>query len=251
MKLSVQLYTLREQTAADFPAVLRDLAKIGLPAVELAGYGSLKTAAAVRRALDDAGLAVSGAHVGIDALIGPDANRVFDEQQTLNNRFVIVPWVGEAYRSADGYRRLAGELTRVAEAASARGLTVAYHNHNFEFQTYDGTRGLDILWQHTDAARVKAQLDVYWVAHAGLDPSAYIAELGAARVSLLHLKDLAAGPEKRFAPVGSGTLDFRAILKAARQADVAWGAIEQDDCYGRPPMDVVRESYNYLKSIGA
>lgn len=251
MKLSVQLYTLREQVSADFPAVIAQVAQIGLGAVELAGYGSLKTAAEVRKALDGAGLVVSGAHVGIDALTGPEADRVFEEQQTLGNRFVIVPWIGEAYRSADGYRKLARELSQAAEAAAKRGLLLAYHNHNFEFQSYNGTRGLDIVWQHTDAKLVKAQLDVYWVAHAGVDPVAYIGELGANRVALLHLKDMTAEPEKKFAPVGSGVLDFKAIVAAARRAEVQWGAIEQDDCYGRPPIDSVRDSFNYLKSIGA
>jgi sugar phosphate isomerase/epimerase len=253
MKLSVQLYTLRDQTAVDFPAVAAALATIGLRAVELAGHGNLKSAAEVRRALDAHGLVVSGAHVGLDAMTDNAAvAKVLDEQETLGNRNVIVPWVGEAYRSADGYRRLADELTRIGAACAARGCSVAYHNHDFEFADFNGTRGLDILWQHTDPALVKAEVDVYWVAHAGVDPAKYVAEVGR-RVTLLHLKDLTTTPtgEKRFAPVGSGRLDFKAIAAAAGAlGSVEWGAIEQDDCYGEDPLAVVRKSYEYLRTIG-
>jgi sugar phosphate isomerase/epimerase len=204
----------------------------------------------VRKVLDDNGLVVSGCHVGLDAMADEGAvARMLDEQETLGNRNVIVPWLPENLRSADGYRKLAGELNRIGVACAARGCHVAYHNHAFELTDFGGTRGLDIVWQHADPKLVKAQIDVYWIAFAGLDPAKYIADVGP-RVTLLHLKDMAAGAEKKFAPVGSGVLDFKSIIKAADKLDsVEWGAIEQDDCYGQDPMEIVRRSYDYLKTI--
>src|SRR5438094_266735 len=66
--ISVQLYTVRDLTAKDFAGTMKQVAQIGYTAVELAGYGNLKTAGEARQALDDAGLIVSGAHAPIEIL---------------------------------------------------------------------------------------------------------------------------------------------------------------------------------------
>ena len=58
LNISVQLYTLRDATSTDLPGVLKSLKKIGYAGAELAGYGSLRAAAEVRKAFDDAGLKV-------------------------------------------------------------------------------------------------------------------------------------------------------------------------------------------------
>ena len=61
--ISVQLYSLREEVAVDFPAVLSRLGAKGYAGVELAGFGAL-TPQQLADALARAGLAVSSAHVG-------------------------------------------------------------------------------------------------------------------------------------------------------------------------------------------
>src|SRR4051812_28688256 len=49
MEIACQLYTLRDLAQRDFPAMAREVARIGYSAVELAGYGSLRSAAEVRK----------------------------------------------------------------------------------------------------------------------------------------------------------------------------------------------------------
>src|SRR5688572_15990651 len=66
--ISVQLYTIRDQTAQDFAGSMKQVAAIGYPSVELAGYGNLKTAKEAKKALDDAGLKVAGTHAPIEQL---------------------------------------------------------------------------------------------------------------------------------------------------------------------------------------
>ena len=68
---------------------------------------------------------------------------------------------------------------------------------------------------------------------------------------ILHLKDMAAGPDKKFAPVGTGILDFKAILATADKYAVKFGAVEQDNCYETPPLDAIRTSYENLRKLGA
>src|SRR5215217_2216637 len=92
LPLSVQLYTVRDLTAKDFAGTMKELAKIGYENVELAGYGNLKTAADAKKALDDAGLKVSGAHAPLDQL-EKDVEKVLDETELLGNKNLICPWL--------------------------------------------------------------------------------------------------------------------------------------------------------------
>ena len=249
LPISVQLYTLRDLTAKDLPGVLKSLNKIGYGAAELAGYGNLKSAAEVKKAFDDAGMKVSGAHVGIEQLEA-DLASVIRDHHTLGNKNVVIPWLDESRRgSAEIWRKLAGMCNTIGAKLAAEGLTLAYHNHDFEFEKFDGKYGLDILWEHSDAKLLKSELDVFWVKRGGVDPAAYIQQHGS-RVKLIHLKDLVAGAELKFAPVGEGTLDFIAITDAAVAAGVEWGAVEQDDCYGQDPLENVAISYRNLQKLG-
>jgi sugar phosphate isomerase/epimerase len=68
-------------------------------------------------------------------------------------------------------------------------------------------------------------------------------------VALLHVKDMADGPEQRFAPVGAGKLKFGPILQAAAKAGVKWAIVEQDNCYDTPPIEAVRTSFMNLKKL--
>ncbi len=248
--VAVQLFTLREQTKDDFAGIMKQVASIGYSGVELAGFGNLKSAAEVKKAVDDAGLRIAGAHVGIEALES-ELNRVLDEQDALANKTVIVPWLPDTRRQdAAGWKQVAQSLNQIAQAARKRDITIAYHNHSFEFQKFDGKSGFDILWENSDPKLVKSELDVYWVRHGGADPVDCIAKL-ASRIVLLHLKDMAAGADQRFAPVGTGMLDIKAILAAGQRIGVKWNIVEQDNCYETPPLDAVRISYENLKKMGA
>ena len=66
--ISVQLYTVRDLIAKDFAGTVKKVAEIGYQQVEMAGYGDLKSAKEAKKALDDAGLKVSGSHAPIDEL---------------------------------------------------------------------------------------------------------------------------------------------------------------------------------------
>ncbi|MEK8105414.1 hypothetical protein NKG94_10005 [Micromonospora sp. M12] len=63
-RISIQLYTLRDQLAADLPGTLDALRRIGYRRVEHAGFVG-RTAAEFRAALDEAGLRSTSGHVGI------------------------------------------------------------------------------------------------------------------------------------------------------------------------------------------
>jgi sugar phosphate isomerase/epimerase len=247
--ISVQLYTVRDHTAKDFAGTVRKLGAVGYKGVELAGYGNLKSAAEVRKACDDAGVVVSGAHMSIDGFLA-DAAKAADEQRTLGNTHVVCPWAPLDGKDEAGYRDFAAQLQKAGEAAARHGLTVAYHNHSFEHKPLrKGLDGLDVLYAACSPEFVKAELDLFWVQHGGHNPAKYIEKLGK-RCILVHLKDMEVGPDRRFANVGEGILDFHAIVTAGQKVGVRWYIVEQDNCYGQDPLEAVANSYANLKKMG-
>ncbi len=249
MKLSLQLYTVRDLLAKDFAGTVNQVAKIGYKAVELAGYGNLKTAPEAKKALDDAGLKASGAHAPIDQL-ETKLQSILDEASVFEHTNIICPWMPEERRKdAEGWTKSAKLLEKIGYECHQKGYQFCYHNHSFEFQKFDGKTGLDILFENSDANLVKSELDVYWVKHGGQDPVELIKRLGE-RVHLMHLKDMDAGADKKFAPVGTGILDFKGIIAAGTQAETQWGAVEQDNCYERTPMEAIKISFENLKKLG-
>jgi sugar phosphate isomerase/epimerase len=247
---ALQLYTVRELTAKNFAAAIEEVAQIGFKAVELAGFGSLRSAREVRKVLDSNGVRAISSHTALD-LLEKDPNRVMDDNDALGNKNLVVPYLAEDRREdAAGWRKVADVLTRIARTVQARGFQLAYHNHAFEFVPMeDGKRGIDILWENTDPALVRSELDTFWVKHGGEDPVGYVRKLGQ-RMLLLHVKDMAEGEEHRFAPVGTGLLDFDAILKACDDLGVQWAIVEQDATYQTPPLEAARLSLENLRRLG-
>ena len=250
MDLACQLYTVRDLVQRDFAGAALEVARIGYRAVELAGFGNLERPSQVREVLDDLGLAVAGSHTTIEPL-ERDLDAVLDANEILGSPAVVLSFLPEPRRKdAAGWKSSAALLDRIGRSCRARGIELAYHHHHFEFQKLDGQYGLELLWQNSDPANVKAELDTFWIRYGGEDPAGYISRLGS-RATHLHLKDMQPGPQRRFGEVGTGTLDFPAILDAARRAGVRWGIVEQDLTYDRPPLESLRISLDNLRKLGA
>ena len=246
-RLSVQLYTLRDQVEADYAGTLRAVAELGYRAVELVTLGQY-TPAELRAELDRNGLTASGMHIPFERLTG-QIDEVSTIAETLGFRHVICPWLAPARRGdVDGYRQLVEALAAAGAQYHARGLQLGYHNHDFEFEPIGDTTALDLILGATDARSLMLELDVYWAAYAGLDPVATIQRY-ADRLALVHLKDMARDPSRTFAEVGHGQLDVPAILAACDAAGVEWLVVEQDQCT-RPPLESVAMSLEYLRSLG-
>jgi sugar phosphate isomerase/epimerase len=246
LPIGLQLYTLRDALGQDFAGTIRKVAEIGYAGVELAGFGGL-TAPELKRLLDDNNLRVAGSHVGLDLLEGSIA-QVIDDNLTLGNQYVIVPWVGEDRRQgAEGYKKFAETLNGIGETIASHGLTLCYHNHAFEFEKQDGEYGLDILYANTDPALVKAEIDTYWVLTGGEDPVAYVTKYSG-RVPLMHLKDRDP-KDGHFAEVGTGDLPLDGLIEAANKIGTEWLLVEQDVCR-RDPLESVTISFQNLKERG-
>ncbi|MBS1724358.1 MAG: sugar phosphate isomerase/epimerase [Armatimonadetes bacterium] len=241
MRLAVQLFTLRDLLAEDVNKTLAGVSYSGFNFVETAGTCGLSVQE-FASALEDNGLEAVATHVGLDA-VEQNLDETAEEAMALGAEWIVVPWVPrDAY--ADGWAAFAERLGTASERVLAKGLQLAYHNHDFEFVEENGTPGYEILWDSAPET-LEAELDVFWAHAAGHDPADWLRRL-AGRVPLVHFKD---GKGEQHVPVGEGDLDFVEIVKAARTVGVEWAIVELDHC-PRDPLECVAASFDYLRSLG-
>lgn len=244
--VALQLYTVRDETARDFAGTVRRVAEMGYPAVEFAGYGGL-TAEQMVALLSETGLRAASTHVGLDALES-DLDQQLDYCSAINCTHLVLPWLVPEYRTAEAFRAMAPKLNEIGRRCADRGISFAYHNHDFEFAANgdEGKTLLDTLRDGTDAALVGFEVDVYWAAFAGIDPVELLGRY-AGRVRLVHMKDL--GADRGFAEVGDGTLDMRGICAAAETAGARWLIVE-NDAPRMPSLESARRSLENLRGMG-
>jgi sugar phosphate isomerase/epimerase len=245
-QIAVQLYTVRALAAEDLAGTLHAVSRAGYRAVELAGLPAI-AAEALRDLLAAEELRPMASHESLESL-RLDAGAVLDRMAVLACPRVVVPWLPATERATVGdVRRLARELGQIAQVAAARGIGLAYHNHDFEFAALEGTTVWDVLLDEL-APEIELELDVYWASIGGRDPVELIRSLGA-RVRLLHMKDMAAGPGRGDVVPGDGILPWPEIVAAGTERDVDWFTVEEDN-----PRDAIAEitrGLEFLRALAA
>jgi sugar phosphate isomerase/epimerase len=240
--LSIQLYTLRDQIAADRDGTLARLAEIGYRSVE--AYDPTADPAGFRKTADALGISVSSTHAY--ALFNKDAGEVFDAVATVGTDLVIIPGgiAHEEFTTLDGLRRTADLLNGFAGKAAERGMRMGYHNHWWEIEPrFDGRTALEVF-AGLLAPEVFLEVDTYWAAVGGADVPELLRALGD-RVLALHVKDGPGVKDEPHTAVGKGAIDVPSILAAAPDA---LRIVELDTCAG-DVFEAVAESHAYLTAL--
>ena len=118
--IGVQLYSVRKDCERDLPGTLKALKGYGYEAVEFAGYYG-RTAADMRKLLDDNGLKCCGTHTALDTLEGDALAKTIDYNKTIGNKFLIVPWIPEERRKTAGRLEEARRAVRRARGQGRPG----------------------------------------------------------------------------------------------------------------------------------
>ena len=241
--LGIQLHTLRSLLALDFSGTLGRLAGMGYTEVEFAGYYD-HSAAELRSVLQECGLAAPSAHISrqqLDKELGPTLEMAFE----LGHRYLVLPWLAPQERETlDDYRALADFLNHTGDRCRDAGITVAYHNHDFEFLQLDDGLPYEILLERTEPALVSMELDLYWLHTVGGRPEDYFARYPG-RFELCHLKD--ADEAGDMTEVGEGVIDFPVLIPAAQAAGMCHFFVEHDQ--PRDPLASVECSFTYLDQL--
>ncbi|UXB17062.1 sugar phosphate isomerase/epimerase [Stenotrophomonas maltophilia] len=243
--IAVQMYTLRNAGSLD--QQLKIVHDAGVRAVETVGTQNVR-AAELKRLLDRYSIRAVSSHVQL-AELRDNLDGVVAFNRSIGNTTLVVPYLDQKDRPRDaaGWTALGQELGRIARQVRVKGMQLAYHNHDFELADFDGQTGLELLFAAA-GPDLKTELDLAWVARAGLDPAVMLGKFRG-HVFAVHAKDNApkgqSEDEGGFAAVGQGVLDWNAILPAAATAGVQWYIVEHDQ--PRDPAKVIQTGADYLR----
>jgi sugar phosphate isomerase/epimerase len=166
----------------------------------------------------------------------------------LGSTHAVCAWLDPKvyFHDMDGVKRACDLLNEANVAYHAQGLTLHYHNHQFEFTQIEGRPALHHMLELLDPT-VQIELDIYWAQTGGADPLATLAMLGG-RSTLLHIKDGPCTVEGSMVAVGSGKVDYKQIIPSV-QNTAHWLIVELDRTDG-DMIEAVRGSYQYLVGEG-
>nr|WP_026211412.1 sugar phosphate isomerase/epimerase [Lewinella cohaerens] len=251
--IGLQLYTIRDAMQRDDNETLRRVAAIGYDYVEGAGYRDGKlyghSPQTFLAMLKNYGLQMPSGHVSWEAM-KEAPEKAAATCKEAGQSFLVIPWWPEDKRNAEGYAELIDILNTSGEVCKRYGLQLAYHNHDFEFnKMVAGSRPINLLLAEVDPDLVQFEMDLYWVTRAGSDYQEYFRK-HAGRFPLWHVKDMDNTPEKFFAAVGEGVIDWPAIFSKEQQAGMQYFFVEQDRTVpGKDPFDEITISHKYLEGM--
>ena len=233
--IALQLYTMRDPAKKDLPGTLKRCREMGWEYVQWSGMPDLK-AEEIRAALDAAGLKAMSAHIGIEAFETDFAAQVAFWKTVGNKDVAPGGMMGDCRDSLGAWKKGAARLNAVGEKLRAEGMRLSYHNHDQEFQKFEGDdrTKMDILYGETDPKNLCAEIDTAWVQVAGVNPAEYVRKMKG-RCPVIHVKDIAEKKRLRgvqFCAVGKGTMKWDEIFAATREAGVEWYVYEQDNTAG-------------------
>lgn len=272
-KVALQLYSVRKEMETNIASTLEKVKKIGYDYVEFAGYFN-NSAEKIRELLDHNGLKCVSVHQTYDIFL-TDAEASVAYLQTIGAKYSAIPWMGKEKQAGTSvFIQTIDEITRVGKILKNVGIQLLYHNHDFEFEKYNDKFLLDCLYEAIPEDLLQTEIDTCWVRYAGFDPSAYLRKY-TGRSPVVHLKDFtcsnfnmgpvyalvdnssAAGkPASRedagfkFQPVGYGLQDIPSIITASEDIGADILVVEQDESIDREPMEAVKMSRDYLRSLG-
>ncbi len=269
-KIGLQLYSVRAEMEKDFEGTLKKVAEMGYEYVEFAGYFG-KKAEEIKEILDKYGLKCISVHQGVEWFLEAGQDAV-DYLKAFGVKYVFVPWYSaDKLKGSPDWEETVERFTKVAKLLRENGMQFGYHNHDFEFKTYEGKYQLDWLYETFPDHLLELEPDTCWVHYAGVNPSDYIRKY-AGKINVVHVKDfscakLGSGPVYaligkdgkeqdtpreevgfRYRPLGEGIQNWEEILGACEDAGVEVLIVEQDDWYEDDALEVVARSRDYLKN---
>lgn len=252
--LGLQLYSLRDQFAKDVPGTMAQVRAFGFTQVELAGtYG--KSPEEFKALLAANGLKAVAGHFGYDQF-RDNPEGVAKEAKALGLEYAGVAWVphnGPFDEAAA--RETAKVFNRAGETLAKHGIKFYYHNHGYEFVPVGDGTAFDVLVKETKPEWVSFQMDVMWTYFPGQDPAKLMAKYGS-RWALMHVKDLRKGvatgslsggtDTRNDVVIGSGQVNWPALLAAAKKAGVKYYFIEDES---PSVLEQVPQSLKYLEQV--
>jgi len=252
--VGLQLYSLRAEFTRNVPAALDKVKSYGIKYVETAGtYGLSPTK--FRDMLKSNGFEPMSGHFPYERY-RDDLDALVAEAKVMGLKYAGNAWIPhkDTFDEQEA-REAAAVFNRAGKALKAQGIKFFYHVHGFEFQPFQDGTLLDLLMRETDPASVHFQMDVFWIVFPGQDPVKLL-EKYKGRWELMHLKDMRKGLKTgeltgktdvtNDVALGTGQMDWTAILKAAKKAGIKWYFIEDES---PTAAEQIPQSLKFLETV--
>jgi sugar phosphate isomerase/epimerase len=249
LPVALQVYSIRDDAANDFKKAMQEVKSMGYDGVELAGlYGH--SPEEIRDILMEVGLTPISAHVPYQEFL-EDMKVTAKRYGTIGCRYAAIPYLLEEYRyGTENFIEVMKNIPAISQACKEEGITLLYHNHDFEFQkTEDGRYVLDYMYGQFAEDVLQTEMDTCWINVAGLNPAEYL-KIYTGRSPIVHLKDFVKEDKLEFRALGQGCQEFESILSSAISIGAEWVVAEQDWHYDNSAMEDARLSREYLRSLG-
>ncbi len=247
----IQLYTLRDLIPGDPKGLLKQLASFGYNQIESyegangmfwgMGHTGFKSY------MDELGMKLVSSHCDITK----DFEKKAAEAAEIGMKYLICPWKGPQ-KSLDDFKRFADEFNQKGEICKKNGIRFAYHNHDYSFKAMDGQLPQDVMMNGTDPSLVDFEMDIYWVAAAGVDIEAWFKKYKK-RFRLCHVKDRSKNPGtdngKNSVDLGTGSVDWPKILKSAKKYGMQYYIVEQEAYPNGSSLEAAKVNAAYMKTL--
>ena len=209
---------------------LREIARLGYRELEFGdSYGM--TVADLKMFLKEIGLTPLIGATSMQAMNDIDQlQKNIDACKEFDKKYIVCywPWTDDGQnKKLDDWKQVAENLNKGGEICKKNGLQLLFHNHDIEFKRTEGQIPFDILMTNLDQSYVNIELDLYWIIKGEQSAVEYIKKYPG-RYPVFHVKDMDHTPEKNFACVGEGQIDFREIFKLHETAGVKHYMVEHD-----------------------
>jgi sugar phosphate isomerase/epimerase len=244
--IALELYSVRKECAQDTEGTIKAVAKMGYQGVEFAGFYG-KDAKTLRKILDDCGLKCCGSHTPLPDLLGDKLPKTIEFNQTLGNKFLIVPGLPkDRTASRQAWLDTAKLFNELSDKVAPQGMRVGYHNHTIEFKALDGELPWDTFFGNTKK-EVIMQFDTGNAMHGGGDATVFLKKYPGRAVTV-HCKPFShAKPD---ALIGEDELPWKDIfLLCETIGNTEWYIVE----YERPSMpalEAVEKCLQAMKQMG-
>ncbi len=245
-KFGVQLFSFRDEMAKDALGTLEKIAAIGILEIESArsrkGHYYGLSPKEMKKACDDLGMQLVSGHVALD----DQFEKTMEEAVASGQEYLICSSMPSRGQTVDNYKKVAEAFNKAGEACRKLGLKFGYHNHEYEFESENGTVLYDVLMDQTEPGLVHMELDLGWVIVGGKDPLDYFKKYPG-RFPLWHLKDMDMS-KKQSTEFGKGGLDIPTMMAQQRASGVKHIFIEQEE-YASTPLESMRHNMQYLDRL--
>lgn len=251
--VGLQLYSLRADFTRNVPSSLEKVRSFGIKDVELAGTYNLSPEK-FKQLLDANKLNPVSGHFPFERY-RDDAEGVARDAKALGLQYAGCAWIAHQDDFDEAECRAAvAVFNKAGEVLAKQGLKFFYHCHGYEFAPHGDGTFMDVLMKETNPKFVRFEMDVFWVKHPGQDPVKWL-EKYPKRWELMHVKDMKKGVVGNFSggsdvkndvTIGTGQMDWPAILKAARKSGVKHYFIEDES---PTSAEQIPQSLKFLETV--